>query len=60
MDDVEFLYKHGKIIDTVCDVFSVKRDVRMFVDSNEHMIDIPLVRNVVHLPGPRGWTCMCN
>jgi hypothetical protein len=54
MDDFEFLYKHGKIIDTVCDVFSVKRDVRMFVDSNEHMIDIPLVRNVVHLPGPRG------
>jgi len=47
MDDIEFLYLHGKVIDTVYDVFSVGRDLDMYVDSNQYVIDIPLVKNVV-------------
>jgi len=49
MEDLEFLYKQGKVIDTVIDICSVDRDVDRFNASNVYTVDIPLVKNVVRI-----------
>jgi hypothetical protein len=49
MEDLEFLYKEGKVIDTVIDICSADRNLERFNASNVYTVEIPLVKNVVSI-----------